>query len=95
MAKASSNAYTPENVAAWMLSELNRANYLFQETAVHGIATRFGREFTNTNTNGGESIDRRILQAFRRLSGDSVVWERAEKCWRRREKWDAPGRMQG
>ena len=58
------------------------------------IARRFGEEFTYHNENGNLAIDRRVLKAFRKLTGDSVVWERGERLWRRREGYDQVGRQQ-
>jgi hypothetical protein len=43
---------TPEQVAAWMFDELERDNYLHQETVVHKIASQFGESLTYRNKSG-------------------------------------------
>ena len=90
-----SNA-TPETIAQWMLGRLDedKRGRLYQSNAVAEIAKRFGDEFTYTNENGNPAIDKRILTAFRKITGDSVIWERWDFCWRKREDADAPGRKQ-
>jgi uncharacterized protein DUF6953 len=84
----------PEQIAAWMVQELERVNSLEQETAVYQIASKFGEEFTYINENGNMAIRRDVLAAFRKLSGDAVVWERGERMWRKREPHDEPTRQQ-
>jgi len=85
---------TPEQVAQWMLSELKRVKYLYQETVVYDIASQFGKQFNYYNDNGNPAIDKKVLAAFRKLTGDTVIWERGERMWRFREKHDEPGRQQ-
>lgn len=85
---------TPEVIAQWMLEELKRVNYLYQETVVYDIASKFGEEFTYHNQNGNLAIDRQVLREFRKLTGDRVVWERGERLWRFRESYDPPGKRQ-
>lgn len=77
-----------------MIEELERVSFLHQETVVFDIASKFGEEFTYINENGNQAIRRDVLAAFRRLSGDSVIWERGERMWRKRQGYDLPGRQQ-
>ncbi len=74
---------TPEDVARWMLDELQKAGYLYQWEAILEIQSRFGDDFTYLNESGNFAIDRRVLRAFRNLTEDSVVWRRKECCWAR------------
>ena len=85
---------TAKAVAEWMLAELDRQQYLYQEVVVHEISRQFGDSFTYINDSGGWSIDKRVLSAFNKLTGDAVVWERGERLWRRRHIYDSPGRLQ-
>ena len=85
---------TAADVARWMLDELEANGYLYQEVAVRRIDERFGEGFTYLNDNYNEAIDRKVLAAFRKLSEDTVVWSRSEKCWSKRSRSDAPGRRQ-
>lgn len=85
---------TPEQVAEWMFQELRREKYLDQESAVSDIETKFGSRFTYENENGNSAIDRKVLAAFRKITGDKVVWDRGERQWRFREVGDSKGRQQ-
>lgn len=87
-------ATTPDQVAQWMLDELGRTKYLYQETVVYDIASKFGESFTYYNDYGNSAIDKKVLAAFRKLTGDSVIWDRGERMWRFRENYDEPGRRQ-
>jgi len=77
-----------------MLDELTRSGELHQETAVSHIALKFGYEFTYDNENGNLAIRRDVLATFRRLTKDSVVWEREDRCWRKRKMEDKPTKQQ-
>ena len=46
------SSYTPAQVAAWMLEQLNRKLWFYQEEAVYEIERLFGKEFTYVNENG-------------------------------------------
>jgi len=85
---------TSRDVAEWMLDQFNRSGELYQDDAVYGIESKFGREFTHENEYGNVAIDRNVLKEFRKLTGDDVVWERRERFWRKREQDDEPGRLQ-
>ena len=87
-------AASPEQVAAWMLAELQRTDYLYQETIVYEIDSKFGPGFTQANQNGNLGIDRKVLAAFKKITGDSVIWERGQRLWRKRLEYDEPGRQQ-
>ena len=84
---------TPRVVAEFMVEELNRARYLYQETIVGQIDLTFGAGFTGTNAAGNSSINSNVLAAFNELTPD-VVWERGTRMWRFRESYDKPGRQQ-
>lgn len=85
---------TVKDVASWMLAKLNRETYLYQDEAADGIQHEFGGEFVYENENGNLAISPEVLKAFKKLSGDDVVWERRSKMWRKREEYDEPGRSQ-
>jgi hypothetical protein len=81
-------------VAAWMLSELQKDDVLYQESAVSDIEEKFGGQFVYGNENGNQAIAKNVLAAFRKLSSDSVVWDRTERYWRLRESSDDSSRTQ-
>jgi len=85
---------TPADVAAWMLSEYQKETVLYQDTAAGEIAARFGNSFVYENANGNLALSAPVLTAFRKISGDDVVWSKSERYWRAREKGDVPGRNQ-
>jgi hypothetical protein len=85
---------TADEVAKWMLDELNKVQYLYQQDAVYGIESMFGSAFVYLNDAGNPAIDRKVLAAFKKLTGESVIWERGERLWRKREQYDEPGRLQ-
>jgi hypothetical protein len=85
---------TPDDVAKWMLSELQREKCLYQQTAVCDIESKFGENFIYYNDSGNPAIGKSVLSAFKKLTGDSVIWEKGERMWRFREKRDEPGRQQ-
>lgn len=84
----------PKSVAEWMLDEVARVGFLYQETAVYDISENFGGEFTYENESGNLAISKAVLTEFRKISEKSVVWERGERMWRKREAYDEPGRQQ-
>jgi hypothetical protein len=91
---ATKGSFTPTDVAIWMLSELKRDGTLYQEVAASEIEKRFGQAFTPINENGNYSIRRDVLAAFRKLTDNTVIWERGERMWRKRQGYDSPGRQQ-
>lgn len=80
-----STTATPDDVARWMLDELERNQRLSQVDAVIGIARAFGPEFLYENRNSRPAIDKRVLRAFRSLADATVIWDRAEFCWLQRQ----------
>lgn len=85
---------TPRQIAEWMVEELNRLKYLYQDTVAFEISKRFGEEFTYINSSGNVAIDKKVLKEFRALTPDSVIWDRGERMWRFREDYDQEGRQQ-
>ena len=85
---------TPSNVAQWLVDQLREEQTLYQETAAFGIVEEFGDEFVYYNAAGNTAISKDVLKEFNRLTGDSVVWVRSERCWRFREDHDEVGRSQ-
>lgn len=85
---------SPREVAAWMLSELERHDGLYQDVAVGGIMDRFSEDYAWYNDNGNPVINKKVLAEFQSLTGDSVVWVKSYRMWRRREEGDLPTREQ-
>ena len=85
---------TASDVAKWMLEELQRTKHVYQDEAVFEIERKFGDAFVYDNENGNRAISRAVLKEFRKLTESTVVWERGDRCWRLREKYDEKGRGQ-
>jgi len=85
---------TPSDVAAWMLSVIQERGELSQNNAFYEINKQFGNGFTTITNSGSPSIKGSVLTAFKKISEDTVIWERGDKKWRKREFYDAPGREQ-
>ena len=81
-------------VARWMADKVVHDGFLDQQDAVDAIERGFGEEFVYQNDSGGWSIRRNVLQAFRTLTEDTVVWDTSDKAWRTRCDDDGPGRQQ-
>jgi hypothetical protein len=82
------------DVAAWMLSVIEDQGELTQNNAYYEISKRFGSGFVTVTSSGSPSIKGGVLTAFKKITETTVVWERGEKKWRKREFYDAPGRDQ-
>jgi Family of unknown function (DUF6953) len=88
------NGTTPAQAARWMLSRLEQQGRLCQAEAVCEIAARFGGEFTFATPAGRMALDGGVRRAFKKLTRETVVWDRQAFCWRWRRAGDAPGRGQ-
>lgn len=88
------NLSKKKEVAEWMLKRLHKEKYLFQEVIVFEISQRFGDEYTYINNNGNLSISKSVLNEFKKLTEENVVWDRSEKMWRFRHQYDTPGKRQ-
>lgn len=75
----------PREVAEWMLEQMGDSHWLYQEIIVRKIKEKWGDEFTYRNQNGNPAISRAVLAEFRKLTADTLVWERGERAWRRRK----------
>lgn len=87
-------AHTPDDVARWMLAQVETGGELDHWSATDEIEQLFGGEFVYPNDHCNPAVDPRVLRAFRKLSGDRIVWVRYTRSWRLREPDDEPGRQQ-
>lgn len=53
---------------------------LYQDQAAFEIEERFGKKFTYINTNGNRAISEDVLEAFKKLTDNKVMWERGIPC---------------
>ena len=85
---------TPLDVAKWMSDQLDKDGIIYQEYIVGDIEQHFGEDFVYPNENGNPAISRSVLRAFRKLTENTAVWSRSERCWTKRNQYDPPGRQQ-
>lgn len=69
---------TAKEAARWMLAELESTGVLYQSVMMSSLPTYL----THENSKGEWSISREVLQEFRSLTKDEVVWDKDDKCWR-------------
>ncbi|MEP0872099.1 hypothetical protein NDA01_19980 [Trichocoleus desertorum AS-A10] len=80
-----------EKIAQWMLDEFNKHGRLTQSIAAHRIRVLFGDSHVYRNKNRNWAIQKPILDDFRRLTGNGVVWSRSNQSWRSRRPTDPLG----
>ncbi|AZN39301.1 DUF6953 family protein [Paenibacillus albus] len=73
--------HTAQQVAEWMIKELQEVGTLHQEQAVAHIKAQYGEHFIYVNENGNESIDKEVKKAFKKLHGGRAAWERDGFFW--------------
>jgi hypothetical protein len=80
-----------DEVARWMLLQIEKHRVLSEDEAVTGIARAFGVAFICKNENGKATIRKDVLLAFRTLTEDLIVLDRRSRLWRKRDLCDDPG----
>lgn len=75
-------------VAAWMVEQMGDKPRLYQEAVARSIKTVWGEEWLYKNANGNPAISKAVLKEFRKLTTDTLVWERGDLAWRKRKPTD-------
>lgn len=75
---------TARVVAEWMYAEVTQRVVLWYAYAVSAICTTFGREFIDDTKEENPTISQKVLDEFRLLCGDSVIWDEGLSQWRTR-----------
>lgn len=70
-----------EEIAQWMLTELQSAGMLHQDQAVAHIRSHYGDAFIYVNEKGNASIDKEVKKRFKKLHGGRAAWERDGFFW--------------
>tara|TARA_B100000424_G_C22850998_1_gene453831 strand:+ start:400 stop:669 length:270 start_codon:yes stop_codon:yes gene_type:complete len=83
---------TPEDVALWMKSVVERDGCLYQSDVVDHLMRHKADDLIIENNDGSLSISRSVLSAFQQLTKENVVWVRPDRYWRFRVAEDEPGR---
>lgn len=77
-------------VARWMLDQYQRQSRLVQSSAARDIRMAFGEHHLYKNRQRNWGINKGILEEFRKLTPDDVVWSRSSQTWRQRRESDPP-----
>lgn len=81
---------TEKEVARWMLEQYERHKRLVQSSAAYGIRKAFGEEHVYKNRQRNWGINKGVLEEFRKLTPNNVVWSRSSQTWRERREADPP-----
>lgn len=82
----------PSQAAAWMLAMLRRDGCVYQEDVVDMLIRVGVTSVLKENADGNDVLAKPVLDAFRGLTINSVVWVRADRYWRWRVAEDEIGR---
>lgn len=82
---------TVSEVAHWMLRRFEERGELHHRQLVADIRDTFGDDFIYRARYGEGALKPAVLQAFRDLTPDGVVWSIREQAWRRPSPEDPPG----
>jgi hypothetical protein len=83
----------PSEIAQALAEELERRGYLDHSIAVE-VVRHLDPDSIYNNDGGNEAIAKPVLNAFNKLTKATVVWDRSELHWRKRNHNDAAGRIQ-
>lgn len=78
-------------IAKWMLAEYRKQNFLPQALAAREIRLMFGEAYVYQNCHGNWAVNKPILEAFKTLTAEYVVWSRSFQLWRPRTAQDPAG----
>jgi len=78
--------------STWMRSQLDKDGCLYQDDVVDYLVKEGAEALLRENSDGNLVLERKLLNEFRKLTQDEVVWVRPDKYWRFRVPEDEPGR---
>lgn len=79
-------------VAQWMLGKLAQEGCLYQDDVVDYLTKQKEKSLLRENSDGNEVLSTSVLNAFKKLTPDNVVWVKPDLYWRYRVREDEPGR---
>lgn len=78
--------------AKWMQAQIDRDGCLYQDDVVDRLV-RIGQEdLLRENADGNLVVGAALLNAFRKLNAETVVWVKPDFYWRTRVAEDEPSR---
>ena len=75
-----------------MIDKLQNDSCLYQDDVVDYIVRSGNESFLRENADGNLVLDRPLLNSFKKLSNDNVVWVQSDFYWRYRVSEDEEGR---
>ena len=78
--------------SSWMKLQLEKDGCLYQDDVVDYLVKSGADSLRRENTDGNLVLQRKLLNAFRELTPDNVVWVKPDRYWRFRVPEDEPGR---
>ncbi len=81
-----------KQVAQWMLDQLKRDGCVYQDDVVDYLVKGNAEPLLRENSDGNQVLGRAVLEAFKVISEQTVVWVRPDRYWRWRVAEDEPGR---
>ena len=79
-------------VSLWMKSQISKDGCLYQDDVVDYLIKAGEDSLLRENSDGNLVLDRRLLNEFRKITHDDVVWVKPDMYWRFRVPEDEPGR---
>lgn len=81
-----------EDVALWMLTELEKDGCIYQDDVVDFIIKSKNETLLRENSEGNQVLNRTVLNKFKKLTELNVVWVSSDFYWRFRVPEDEIGR---
>ncbi|WP_028547158.1 DUF6953 family protein [Paenibacillus taiwanensis] len=72
---------TAQQVAEWMVAEIEFKGIAHQADVIDYVRTHFGESFVFVNENGNASLEKEVKKAFRKLHRGRVAWDRDGFFW--------------
>lgn len=81
-----------KSVSDWMFAQIKRDGCIYQDGVVDHILRAKADELLRENSDGNLVLGTAVLNAFKKLTPDLVVWVVPDRYWRWRVAEDEPGR---
>ena len=78
--------------ADWMQAQIEQHGCLYQDDVVDYLVKLGNKDLLRENADGNLVVGRSLLDAFRKLNAETVVWVKSDFYWRTRVAEDEPGR---
>jgi hypothetical protein len=83
---------SPEQYAQWMLRQVELEACIYQDDVVDSVLRNGDDSLLKENAEGNLVLGRGILDAFLKLTRETIVWVKPDRYWRFRVPEDEEGR---